>query len=104
MIPRTREAQRTNKQLWQDRISDWQASELSGQTWCKKKAIKYSKFLYWKSKLVSENPETPFVEIGDDPGCSGIEIEIQDVKIRLSKDFDSNTLKRFFYVMKAELC
>ncbi|MET4028477.1 hypothetical protein ABIE59_004028 [Marinobacter sp. MBR-99] len=45
------------KQAWQQHITDWQASGLSGMAYCKQQTLTYCRFVYWRQKLTgSEEP------------------------------------------------
>ncbi|WP_417514547.1 IS66 family insertion sequence element accessory protein TnpA [Marinobacter sp.] len=45
------------EQIWQQRITDWQASGLSGMASCKKQSLTYCQFVYWRMKLTLGVPE-----------------------------------------------
>ncbi|MEO9523621.1 MULTISPECIES: IS66 family insertion sequence element accessory protein TnpB [Pseudomonadota] len=38
-------------QFWQETLSDWQASGLSGAAYCKQESLVYHRFVYWRQKL-----------------------------------------------------
>lgn len=38
-------------QFWQQALSDWQASGLSGAAYCKQESLVYHRFVYWRQKL-----------------------------------------------------
>lgn len=38
-------------QFWQQTLSDWQASGLSGAAYCKQESLVYHRFVYWRQKL-----------------------------------------------------
>tara|TARA_R110000823_G_scaffold175164_2_gene307777 strand:- start:744 stop:1064 length:321 start_codon:yes stop_codon:yes gene_type:complete len=38
---------------WQQHISDWQATGLSGSAYCKQQSLTYHQFVYWRQKLTS---------------------------------------------------
>lgn len=38
-------------QFWQQALSDWQASGLSGAAYCKQQSLVYHQFVYWRQKL-----------------------------------------------------
>ena len=44
---------REQEQLWQQRITEWQASGLSGMAYCKQQSLTYCRFVYWRNKLAS---------------------------------------------------
>jgi hypothetical protein len=39
--------------LWQQRIKDWQTTDLSGSAYCKQQSLTYHQFVYWRQKLTS---------------------------------------------------
>ena len=39
------------EQFWRQRITDWQASGLSGMAYCKQQSLTYCRFVYWRKKL-----------------------------------------------------
>jgi len=39
------------EQVWQQHITDWQASGLSGLAYCKEQSLTYCRFVYWRKKL-----------------------------------------------------
>lgn len=41
------------QQYWQQQITAWQASELSGAAYCKEHSLTYHRFCYWRQKLIS---------------------------------------------------
>ncbi len=44
---------REREQLWQQHITEWQASGLSGMAYCKQQSLTYCRFVYWRKKLTS---------------------------------------------------
>ena len=47
-------------QFWQQTLSDWQASGLSGADYCKQESLVYHRFVYWRQKLTGrEEPSKP---------------------------------------------
>ncbi len=86
--------------LWQERLRHWKASGKSGPEWAKEQQIPYPTFCYWRSKLADLNAKH-FVELVDiSQAPREILLEWQGVAIRLSKDFDVPTLKRFLQVLQ----
>jgi hypothetical protein len=39
-------------QVWQQHITDWQATGVSGSAYCKQQSLVYHQFVYWRRKLV----------------------------------------------------
>jgi hypothetical protein len=50
--------------FWQQALSDWQASGLSGAAYCKQQSLAYHRFVYWRQKLVSTADEKVGVPSG----------------------------------------
>ena len=48
-------------QFWQQTLSDWQASGLSGAAYCKQESLVYHRFVYWRQKLTgrAESSDEP---------------------------------------------
>ena len=38
--------------VWQQHITDWQVSGVSGSAYCKQQSLVYHQFVYWRRKLV----------------------------------------------------
>ena len=38
-------------QVWQQHITDWEVSGVSGSAYCKQQALVYHQFVYWRRKL-----------------------------------------------------
>ena len=104
----TDEERQQLKEKWIARIENWQNSNLTGAAWCKQEEVSYRQYLYWK-KLLIKNPNkkldsNSFVELDSDSDSSGIEIVIDEISIRLSRDFDSLTLRRCLQALKTMRC
>ena len=108
MAYQTPEERRHIQEQWIARIEDWQSSSLSGAAWCRQEKITYHQFIYWKNRLCTEadqNIDThAFIELEDRPASSGIEIVLNHVSLRLSRDFDSSTLLRCLKTLKEAEC
>ncbi|HEA52349.1 hypothetical protein LCGC14_1354090 [marine sediment metagenome] len=39
--------------FWQQQITDWEATGLSGNAYCKQQSLIYHQFVYWRQKLTS---------------------------------------------------
>lgn len=44
---------REREQLWQQHITQWQASGLSGMAYCQQQSLTHCRFVYWRKKLVN---------------------------------------------------
>ena len=104
----TNEERRKLRDQWMARIEDWKNSGLSRSAWCKQENIADHQFYYWK-KLLSDKPKpkldaNSFVELGDHSDASGIEIILNGIAIRLSKDFHGPTLHQCLMTLKGVKC
>jgi hypothetical protein len=43
---------------WQQHITDWEASGVSGSAYCKQQSLVYHQFVYWRQKL-TPNEDSP---------------------------------------------
>ncbi|NOG31685.1 IS66 family insertion sequence element accessory protein TnpB [Halomonas sp. TBZ9] len=46
------------EQYWQQQVTEWQASGLSGMAFCKQQALTYHQFSYWRQKLLASASAT----------------------------------------------
>lgn len=85
---------------WQERLNQWKNSGKSGPKWAKEQQIPYPTFCYWRNKLADLTAKS-FVELVDVPKTpQEILLEWQGITIRLSNNFDVNTLKSFLQVIQ----
>ena len=43
--------------FWQQQITDWEATGLSGNAYCKQQSLIYHQFVYWRQKLTLSLPQ-----------------------------------------------
>ena len=62
--------------VWQQHITDWEASGVSGSAYCKQQSLVYHQFVYWRGKLTSpensmeqEQATTGFTRVVSAPGA-----------------------------------
>ena len=62
-------------QVWQQHITDWQATGVSGSSYCKQQSLVYHQFVYWRRKLAptedslaNEQAATGFTRVVSAPG------------------------------------
>jgi len=62
--------------VWQQHITDWQATGVSGSAYCKRQALVYHQFVYWRRKLAptedsleQEQSTTGFTRVVSAPGA-----------------------------------
>jgi len=61
---------------WQQHITDWEASGVSGNAYCKQQSLVYHQFVYWRQKLTpaagspkQEQATTGFARVVSAPGA-----------------------------------
>ena len=64
-------------QVWQQHITEWEVSGVSGSAYCKQQSLVYHQFVYWRRKLVltedsleqeQEQTATGFARVVSAPG------------------------------------
>lgn len=85
-------------------ISSWQAGGLSMTQWCKNQHIPVSTFSGWKAQLEKVDPvqlkEQDFISIDNDSSDVGIELQFEELSIKLSKNFDPDILAKCLVVIR----
>ena len=63
--------------IWQQHITDWQTSGVSGNAYCKQQSLVYHQFVYWRRKLApaadcleQEQTAAGFVRVVSTPDAS----------------------------------
>ena len=105
-MPKTQDLQ--SQQEWVERMERWRRSGQSVSDWCKKNRIKRSAFYRWRKRLIRSHSRSQedsiahaFVEIPEEPSSdTGIEIECQNLIIRVKKEFDSKTLRSCLQILR----
>ena len=99
---------------WKLKIKNWQVSGKSGKQWCREHGEAEHLFYYWKKRFFQPinninskkatiiNFPQSFVELTDKNNATdtGIEIEAHSIKLRLNKDFDTESLTQIFSILK----
>ena len=94
---------------WAEKIKQWHDSGLSMARWCRENRIKYSQFVYHKSKLLGaprsgpKNSSCCFVELTDPPylsSDSGITVECGEMRVILASNFDGDTFSRCIQALR----
>ena len=94
---------------WLDKIKEWQASGQGAAVWCRTQNIPLTTFYGWKKRWRSKSAETfnqpLFIELKDKSKKSNfIILEIHEVKIHLTDDFDASLLKRCLAALRGAGC
>ena len=58
-----KEAQKKNREEWQKRINEWEASGLTQVEYCNQNELKTSAFLYWRKKFTKKPVLPSFVQV-----------------------------------------
>lgn len=85
------------QEYWADQIEQWQASGKSAAAWCREQKLVYHQFFYWKKRLAPK--EEAFVEL-EEPADTGITLEIGQIRIEVTSNFDLKTLERLIRVLQ----
>jgi len=63
-------------QVWQQHITEWEVSSVSGSAYCKQQSLVYHQFVYWRRKLAltddsleQEQAATGFARVVSAPGA-----------------------------------
>lgn len=99
-----------NRENWINRVNDFNASNLSQTTWAKNNGINVSALRYWLKKLDNSNGTslegslTPFefasVSITGKESLPSVVLEINDVKLSITDDFDETLLLRIIKALR----
>jgi hypothetical protein len=97
---------RNKSHEWEEKIQQQLQSGLPATRWCQQQQIPYNAFAYWKRRFIPISPlkRESFIELSDRPSKNGIELEYNNIRVRLDKDFDAVTLKRCLQILKETLC
>lgn len=105
-MPKNQDSQA--QQEWAERIERWRTSGQNVSDWCKKNRINRSLFYYWRKQLIrspsrfrEESTTHAFVEIPEEPPSdTGIEIECQNLIVRIKREFDPKTLQSCLQILR----
>ena len=96
-----------SKELWQELIAAWEASNIPQKRWCKENAIPHTSFWSalrrFKGKVSSPLNRLDFIKIPSQK-TEGLQLSYKGLSINLSSDFDEIALKRFLKVVEQLAC
>jgi hypothetical protein len=86
-------------------LEQWKLSGKKAKQWCREQGITYSTFSSWENagKIINsiKTIADSFVEIQEESSNkTGIELDVQGVLIRVSKNFDVATLQKCLLLLK----
>jgi hypothetical protein len=98
---------RRTREAWQELVRQWEGSQMTAKAWCLQQEVSYDSFIIWRNLLKStSNPQkATFVELTE-PSLvsSGIEIHSKNLRLFLSKNFDTATLLRCLQALEKLSC
>ena len=102
--------QNENKEIWVRRLEEFKSSALTQRAWCKNNGINVSTFKYWLQKLdsdaiakldySSDGFEFASVSITEDQSYPVMTLEIKDVKLSITNDYDEMLLLKLVKSLK----
>ena len=98
------------REIWANRVDEFKTSNLSQKSWCKEQGINVNTFRYWLKKREEktvkhldgslEEFELASVSIIKDNHCPEVIVEINDVKLSISADYDEMFLIKVIKTLK----
>ncbi len=99
-----------NREIWINRVEDYKTSNLTQIAWAEQNQIKVSALRYWLRKLedkintssnIATSSEFEFASVSISPdNVSDLVIEIKDVKLCISGDYNEGLLLRLIKTLK----
>jgi len=101
------------RQLWQQRVEEWQRAGVSQTRWCHEKGLPYGKFNRWVRRLQAEAPTSAasahpparghFLEIT--PRCAAsLEVSVGEFTLRVPTDACPVALETCLRALKRASC
>lgn len=89
-------ANKTNQELWEERILSFQASGLSRRAWCQEQKLPEHQLGYWLRKLQPKEVQSGSGRwVAVQSNCfldTGVSIQIGDAVLTVRQGFDSQVL------------
>lgn len=99
-----------NKEIWIKHVEEFKSSNLSQTSWCLENNIKVSSLRYWLRKLDNnsfikpDNSSDAFefacVSITENQASPTVTLEIKDVKLSITTDYDEMFLLKLIKTLK----
>ena len=82
------------RSVWKGHVEQWKSSNQSAVEWCREHHLPYKTFLYWRRRFAEKSiiDKTSFIELPRENTESGVSIDCRDMRIHITKAFDSKTL------------
>ena len=95
------------REIWANRIDEFKASNLSQRAWCEEKGININTFRYWLKEAAVTCPTNPSdgfelasISIMKDSYCPEVTLEVKDIKLSITADYDEMLLLRLIKTLK----
>jgi transposase-like protein len=89
-------------------IKEWEESGIPMTKWCRQKEIPLTTFYGWKKRKNGQKTlrlhKKDFVNLKTELNRVEIELEYQEIKIRLSKDWDQKSLEKCLIALRTLSC
>lgn len=87
---------------WRERIRQWQASGLTGYSWCKENNLPYKTFGYWKRRFLGvSKPTSKFFELpAEREDNSKLSIEGNGISLNVAQNFDEESLLQILRILR----
>jgi hypothetical protein len=104
---KTKRARKT--EFWHKHVIRCQTGKLGRSEYCRKQGLNPSQFTYWTRKMSAKPIPAAFVEIGQDKVVPTTPMTVQIVlpggaAIRLTSEFDTETLKKIIQAVREAIC
>lgn len=87
---------------WQAKLADWRRSGLSIAAWCRKNAVSYQTFLYWRRRLDDRRPDAAgtFLQLCVPADPEPIALECNGIFVHVPMGFDPRLLREILTLLK----
>ena len=89
------ESSRLRRQRWEQIVKEFEASGLTGASFCRERGIPAWQLSYWKNVLRKATASAPaFVELHLNEAACGVWVECGRWRVSVAGDFDAQALRR----------
>ena len=98
------------REIWANRIEEFKTKNLSQKAWCEEQGLNVNTFRYWLKKLegtavahsdnFSDGFELASVSIMKDSHCPEVTLEVKDVKLSITEDYDEMLLIKLLKTLR----
>lgn len=103
-MEQTKAAERTEKRrTWNRELESWKSSGLSQAEYCRRKGLKFHRFVYWRKRILSDQTGARLVEV---PVRSSLSFSPPMAvvvngrhRIELDRGFDMEAVERLVHIL-----